>query len=146
MFASMCFYDLVCTPLWCNTTDQRGGALHRLEGVPLSERQPTKAHGMAMQRALRALHNEGWVHGDLQPRNIMLFEGAGGAAGARLVDLGSSTGGATEEMRQAEESELASVFAAKVRISNSFFCSTFACRSTCLCGHCHNNRLLSLLV
>jgi Phosphotransferase enzyme family len=79
-----------------------------------AEQQPSDQHGRAAQRALRAVHNRGFCHGDLSDDNIMLTLTADGSDDVRLIDFGCSSDGASVELQEAEERELASIFAAKV--------------------------------
>jgi hypothetical protein len=79
-----------------------------------SGQHPTDQHGRAAQKALRAVHDHGFLHGDVCDDNIVITRAADGTDGVRLIDFASSSSGATVELQQAEELQLASVFSAKV--------------------------------
>jgi hypothetical protein len=85
-----------------------------IKGVSLAEGEANDGHGTAAQRALRAVHEHGYLHGDLLSSNVMLFAEPTQASAARLIDLGGSSIAESIEMQRAEELQLAALFAQQV--------------------------------
>ena len=82
--------------------------------MSLAEAAANEQHGRAAQRALRAIHEHAYLHGDLLPSNIMLCDEPGEVSTVRLLDLGSCSTAASVEMQRAEELQLTALFAQKV--------------------------------
>ena len=81
----------------------------------------TKAMGLAAQRSLSAVHGTGYVHGDVDLRNLVAVAGIGGSEPGSLlvkvIDFGQARraeGAAVQE----EQRELVHVFALEVRTLN----------------------------
>jgi serine/threonine protein kinase len=107
-----CLHGVELLPFVRSCTDVM---LHcRVVGRTLdAEQHPSDQHGRVAQQALRAVHARGFCHRDLSDDNIMLTRAADGSDDVRLVDFGCSSDCAPAELQEAEERELASVFAAK---------------------------------
>lgn len=88
--------------------------LCRIFGKNLHEGEANEQHGAAAQRALRAIHDAGFLHGDLSSSNVMLLEAPSRASAVRLLDLGSCGAADTMQQQQTEELQLAALFARKV--------------------------------
>ena len=89
-------------------------SLCRMFGKNLQDGAANEQHGAAAQRALRAIHDAGFLHGDLSSSNVMLLEVPSSASTVRLLDLGSCGPADTMEQQRAEELQLAALFARKV--------------------------------
>jgi RIO-like serine/threonine protein kinase len=73
-----------------------------VEGQHLDEAPRTQLVAANARRALKEIHNRGYIHGDVMPRNILVRK----TGECVLLDLGQATNAKTEDEKEMEVGEL----------------------------------------